>query len=303
MNKIEIDEEFYLCWSKLRANLLDLQHKILHSSPSACFYYSLPPMMARFENHVIEQIKCTTYSNKKALFLCSSSLGKFYIMPEWSSKMAQRYPGVVQISLSQLSELENKIIECNVAKKELLELLSKLPNQRMKRATMDKLMNNSSTKAIVRHIVQIADNKNKITKVTFHWNHRPNVRKITRLAVISQLEDMKGKTQGGIEKKIWHRKIDISINKIMSLPMGTSLRIKRPTKAQPMVNVHSDETGWMQYSASLPLIIFSDADISYEHLHSYDSQLRRSIRSDSILSDEPIIDELPVFAVKTNKEE
>jgi len=284
-------------WVRLNDAMKQLQIALAKCEFIACNYYSLPPMLTSFENHTIEKIPCIPFQDRKALFSCGAAFSKFYIMPDWSSKMSQRYPGVIQIRKDKQTQLGEIFKQINEAKIKLSSILNSIPNQRSKRTAMDKLMNNSSTKAILRLIYTINDTENDISKITFHWNHRPNVRKITKQATIAQLNQLKAKPQDGMAKVIWERRIDISINKINSLSDSCSLRIKRPTKAQPMVNVRSKTKGWMQHTAALPIVVFSDEQITYEHLQSYDSLHRRTTRADSILGDTQVIEQIPIYVV------
>lgn len=297
INNDSFDEILKAQWETLKKCISIMQNEICTNECLASYYYSLPPMLASFEKQMIEKIPVIRYEGKKAVYLSSSSFIKFFIMPEWSSKMSQRYPGVIQFKKQYSQTIGKMLSDVNDAKRELSNTIDLIPTQRAKRASIDRLMLYSSTKAILRIISVLDDNSDDLTKVTFHWNHRPNVRKITAQAAISQLKLMKNKPNGNCSQAMWNRKIDISIDKLLQLPMGSTLRIKRPTKAQPMVNIRSESNGWMQFTAALPIIIFSDREIEYEHLTTYDSMYRRTTRNDSILGDERFIEQLPIYLV------
>lgn len=299
-NNNNLDEKLGRQWEKLKSRIILMQNSFCHTDYIACYYYSLPPMLSSFEKQMIEKIPVIRYEGKKAVYLSSAAFIKFFIMPDWSSKMSQRYPGVIQFSVKHSETIGKLLSDINESKKELCQTIDLIPTQRAKRAAMDGLMSNSSTKAILRLISILHDDFDDLSKVTFHWNHRPNVRKISVSSAISQLELMKNKPEGNCAKEIWKRKVELSIDKLNNLPMDHSLRIKRPTKAQPMVNIRSETLGWMQYTAALPIVIFSDKKIDYEHLIAYDSLYRRTIRNDSILGDEPYIEQLPIYLINEN---
>ena len=94
----------------------------------------------------------------------------------------------------------------------------------------------------------------------------------------------------------WSKMVDQEVYDIRRLPADAQLRIRRPVKTHPMINLlwQDREPRKQQLKASLPLLLCSDTQPAVTHLGHYPPKLRQA-RRDRKIGGEAIIERLHLY--------
>ena len=94
----------------------------------------------------------------------------------------------------------------------------------------------------------------------------------------------------------WSKMVDQEVYDIRRLPADAQLRIRRPVKTHPMINLlWSDrEPRKQQLKASLPLLVCSDKPINVSPLCNYPTNGRKP-RSDRKIGAVPLIERMHLY--------
>lgn len=90
--------------------------------------------------------------------------------------------------------------------------------------------------------------------------------------------------------------VDQEVYDIRRLPADTKLRIRRPVKTHPMINLlwQARTPRKQQIKASLPLLLCADSSPAVTHLGHYPPKSRQA-RRDRKIGGEPIIERLHLY--------
>ena len=110
------------------------------------------------------------------------------------------------------------------------------------------------------------------------------------------LEVSRGYCPGLSTKEEWNSLIDREVNDVRRVPADVELRIRRPVKTHPMINLlWSDrEPRKQQLKASLPLLVCSDKPINVSPLCNYPTNGRKP-RSDRKIGAVPLIERMHLY--------
>ncbi|NRB78409.1 MAG: hypothetical protein HRU38_07035 [Saccharospirillaceae bacterium] len=285
---VKIDLE--TCMGEIDLKLQELS-KVLRASKPTAQVYVLPLITKEDENEDNKTIAVKSVTGERAVDLAIQAYKKFIIDDNVSLKCVYRLPGFIQVKTNH--ELILSIVDrINSLKADFKDQVIKAGPRMVRFRLVHELFPYTNTKQIYRRINTHKDLD--IHKVKFIWARKHSVKKITKIEVLTLLDEQ---IRERLQDETWVKNVNADIDKIKRLPDDIVLRIKRSIKEHPMIIINND----IQLQCALPLIVLQDMPFRVRELHNYDPSDSRSERSDVIISTEPIIKRMYLFdLIKTD---
>ena len=130
----------------------------------------------------------------------------------------------------------------------------------------------------------------------FTWADKQSISRLSREQVLEMLERSRRYVPALFDNEEWSKMVDQEVYDIRRLPADAALRIRRPVKTHPMINLlwQDREPRKQQIKASLPLLLCSDTQPAVTHLGHYQPKLRQA-RRDRKIGGDPIIERLHLY--------
>ena len=225
-----------------------------------------------------------------------STFGKFYCQEGKSRKAVLRTPGLIVVD-SSYEEINGIVTSINDAKSKIEEAVKGYSDDSEER---HKLVHNLypelNTIQLYRRINLLDPSNGHLKQAGFSWSCRPSVVKITKEQVITKLNYHLAKPFGRFNHisslAHWQRLVEQEIALVESLPDDLALRLKRPTKLFPLINLKLDEGKTKQLNASMPLLVCQKEPVQkIKDLKDYERKTRLT-RSDNTLDGTAIIERI-----------
>ncbi len=136
----------------------------------------------------------------------------------------------------------------------------------------------------------------ELQSLGFTWADKQTINRLSREQVLEMLERSRRYIPALSNNEEWSKMVDQEVYDIRRLPADAELRIRRPVKTHPMINLL-----WLertprkqQIKASLPLLLCSDTPPAVTHLGNYPPKSRQA-RRDRKIGGEPIIERLHLY--------
>lgn len=205
---------------------------------------------------------------------------------------ANRLPGVINVKTQQPMAVIERINRINTLKDEFSVLIRSYSKSEDEQFLLTKeAIPFAVRKAICRHIHAIQ--QQEIKSVRFSLSGRTSMSKTYKREYwIKKLEKSRQAKSGKINPDDWNDLIDIEVERLNRLPESTLLRIERPLKKAPIVNVRLLNGTKTTIIAHSPVLIFNGEGL-IKPLADYEG------RSTSGGNDKaPIIPRLHLYEVK-----
>lgn len=256
--------------------------------------FALPAVAMGDEHQPVTQIAVDTLSGDEALDAALGSFQQWFIQPHHSAKASFRLPGYLLLPAHLKPELAQYIDQINALKSQFKAEVQAAGNRDQKFALVHNTLPGLITLQVYRHLVLLPHDASRLG---FTWANKQIIQKIDKEALVAQLMSARQVPPPLTDALTWQQCVDREIYDVKRLPASTELRLRRPVKTHPMVNVRWQEEitpRQQQVKAHLPLLLCQDEPPAITELGHYPPSQLRAKRAAQI-TDEPLIPRLHIY--------
>lgn len=217
-------------------------------------YYQLPLITKEDENKAPESIHVEKISGTSALNKAINAYKDLYLDKKISGKIIQRHPGLITVNDKNL-HIQSRLKEVNKAKNDFKNLILSIENNDARFDAVHSAIPNLVTLAAYRKIhSEIADPYS----VRFTWMTKHAIRTLSKDTALKMLNNSSNYTNPRmIDQQSWISLVETEKLRISNLNEKSKLRIRRPTRVSPEVNIRFTAENRYHVSAALPFILFN----------------------------------------------
>lgn len=256
--------------------------------------FALPTVAMGDEHEPVTQITVSPLLDEEALTAALSSYQQWFVQPNTSAKASFRLPGYLLLPSASRPQLQRHISEINNLKSQFKAQVQAAGSRDQKFTLVHHTLPGLITLQVYRHLVLLP---HAASRLGFTWANKQIIQKIDKEALVAQLMASRLLPPPLTDALTWQQCVDREIYDVKRLPASTELRLRRPVKTHPMVNVRWQEEispRQQQVKAHLPLLLCQDDPPAITELANYPPILQRARRAASI-SDEPLIPRLHIY--------
>ena len=251
VSKIQIRSQFDL----MNELTLLLVEELKACEYSKAEYYQLPNISSADENIVPESIITNRISGDSAHKSILNSFTDIYKKDGLSSRVLKRHPGLLVIKNADKESLNNRIAQVNKAKADFKACIVAIDNNDARFEAVHNAMPNLITLAAYRKIHSESDSP---FSVRFTWMHKHATKTLTKKMALEMLDKSAGyRNPRMIDQQKWQSLVAQEQMRVASLGEKEKLRIRRPTRVSPQVNVRYTAQNRYHVSAALPFILIN----------------------------------------------
>ena len=251
VSKIQIRSQFDL----MNELTLLLVEELKACEYSKAEYYQLPNISSDDENIVPESIITNRISGDLAHKSILNSFTDIYKKDGLSSRVLKRHPGLLVIKNADKESLNNRIAQVNKAKADFKACIVAIDNNDARFEAVHNAMPNLITLAAYRKIHSESDSP---FSVRFTWMHKHATKTLTKKMALEMLDKSAGyRNPRMIDQQKWQSLVAQEQMRVASLGEKEKLRIRRPTRVSPQVNVRYTAQNRYHVSAALPFILIN----------------------------------------------
>ncbi|MGL6476378.1 DNA replication terminus site-binding protein [Aeromonas hydrophila] len=255
--------------------------------------YPLPAVPQGQEHEPIEQIEVGYLGEEAALAATLSAYRDHSARPGCSTKATHRLPGWLRFPAACAPLLRPLIDEVNGCKLAFKALVQQAGGRDEKFELVHRALPGVITLQVYRKLTWL---EGELHSLGFTWADKQSISRLSREQVLEMLERSRRYIPALSNNEEWSKMVDQEVYDIRRLPADAELRIRRPVKTHPMINLlwQDREPRKQQLKASLPLLLCSDTQPAVTHLGHYPPKLRQA-RRDRKIGGEPIIERLHLY--------
>lgn len=255
--------------------------------------YPLPAVPQGQEHEPIEQIEVGYLGEEAALAATLSAYRDHSARPGCSTKATHRLPGWLRFPAACAPLLRPLIDEVNECKLAFKALVQQAGGRDEKFELVHRALPGVITLQVYRKLTWL---EGELHSLGFTWADKQSISRLSREQVLEMLERSRRYIPALSNNEEWSKMVDQEVYDIRRLPADAELRIRRPVKTHPMINLlwQDREPRKQQLKASLPLLLCSDSQPAVTHLGHYPPKLRQA-RRDRKIGGEPIIERLHLY--------
>ncbi|MDO6463570.1 DNA replication terminus site-binding protein [Pseudoalteromonas carrageenovora] len=251
VSKIQIRSQFDL----MNELTLLLVEELKACEYSKAEYYQLPNISSADENIVPGSIITNRISGDLAHKSILNSFTDIYKKDGLSSRVLKRHPGLLVIKNADKESLNNRIAQVNKAKADFKTCIVAIDNNDARFEAVHNAMPNLITLAAYRKIHSESDSP---FSVRFTWMHKHATKTLTKKMALEMLDKSAGyRNPRMIDQQKWQSLVAQEQMRVASLGEKEKLRIRRPTRVSPQVNVRYTAQNRYHVSAALPFILIN----------------------------------------------
>ncbi|WP_421238714.1 DNA replication terminus site-binding protein [Aeromonas enteropelogenes] len=272
--------------ARLAALLHQLELKEAH-------VYPLPPVPQGEEHDPIERIEVGYLCGEEALAATLAAYQDHSARPGCSTKATHRLPGWLRFPAATAPLLAPLIEEINRHKLEFKGLVQQAGGRDEKFELVHTALPGVITLQVYRKLTLL---DGELQSLGFTWADKQTINRLSREQVLEMLERSRRYVPALSNNEEWSKMVDQEVYDIRRLPADAELRIRRPVKTHPMINLlwQARTPRKQQIKASLPLLLCADSSPAVTHLGHYPPKSRQA-RRDRKIGGEPIIERLHLY--------
>jgi len=232
-------------------------------------YYHLPQIASFDETKSTKQILVTEYLSNEAFTKCCDSFTDFFKKSDLSGRVLKRHPGIIAINSEQPELLIARISQINEAKLKLKNTIISLGNNDARFEAVHSAVPNLITLCAYRNI---HFEEQSPYSIRFTWMNKHSIKLLSKSDALIMLDN--SETFGSSNKinyQTWQELVHKEKLNILALKDNDKLRIRRPTRVSPQVNIRYDAQNRYHVSAALPFILINPSDdVKYGVLKNYE---------------------------------
>jgi DNA replication terminus site-binding protein len=275
VTKVQIRSQFDLM-NELTIRLIE---ELKECEFSKAEYYQLPDISSLDEKKVPETISVSKISGELAQKSILNSFSDIYTKSGLSSRVLKRHPGILVIKNADKQALNNRIAQVNKAKAAFKECILAIDNNDARFEAVHNAIPNLITLAAYRKIHSESESP---FSVRFTWMHKHATKTLTKKMALEMLEKSAGyRNPRMIDQQKWQTLVAQEQLRVSSLAEKEKLRIRRPTRVSPQVNVRYTAQNRYHVSAALPFILINpEPDVKLGILPNYEKPLSHPRKRD-----------------------
>ena len=231
-------------------------------------YYQLPDVESRDEKVIPQSIQVNKITGDEAHRSILNSFKDIYKKADLSSRVLKRHPGLLVIDNADQEQLVARIQQLNRAKASFKECILAIDNNDARFEAVHNAIPNLITLAAYR---KIHFEVNSPFSVRFTWMHKHATKTLTKKMALAMLEKSASYSNPRmIDQHSWQALVAQEQLRVASLGDKDKLRIRRPTRVSPQVNVRYTAENRYHVSAALPFILINpEPDVKLGTLPDY----------------------------------
>ncbi|WP_108650973.1 DNA replication terminus site-binding protein [Dongshaea marina] len=285
--------------ARLRTTLAKIQsclgqlETLIRSQPVKCSVYQLPDVASGDEHEPIESIEVEPLEGEEALDTALHSFNHFFAREGCSTKATYRLPGYILLPAHCQSELFELIGQINSLKSAFKDEVLKAGDKNQRFELVHQAQPGAITLQIYRHLVLL---DSPVQTLGFTWANKQSIRKVSQQQVLEILEKSQKTPPPLVDAEHWAQQVAREIQDIHRLSRAAQLRIRRPVKTHPMLNIRwlDREPRQQQVKAHSPLLLCQDKLPKIHPLGDFPPAKQRQ-RSDRQISSTPLIERIYLY--------
>ena len=264
VTKVQIRSQFDL----LNELTLRLIEELKECGFAKAEYYQLPEVESNDEKTVPHTIEVTKQTGENAHKLILNSFTDIYKKPGFSSRVLKRHPGLIVLKNVNKDNLIARIQQINKAKASFKECILSIDNNDARFEAVHNAVPNLITLAAYR---KVHFEHESPFSVRFTWMHKHATKTLTKKMALDMLDKSAGYSNPRmIDQQSWQSLVAQEQLRVASLSDKEKLRIRRPTRVSPQVNVRYTAQNRYHVSAALPFILINpEPDVKLGTLPNY----------------------------------
>lgn len=251
VSKVQIRSQFDLM-NELTSLLIDELRVCEYSKAE---YYQLPDINSVDENIIPESIPLKKLTGEIAHRAILNSFTDIYKKESLSSRVLKRHPGLLVLKNADVAALTSRIQQVNKAKAAFKECVLAIDNNDARFEAVHNAVPNLITLAAYRKIHFQSESP---FSVRFTWMHKHATKTLTKKMALEMLDKSAGyRNPRMIDQQKWQSLVAQEQMRVASLGEKEKLRIRRPTRVSPQVNVRYTAENRYHVSAALPFILIN----------------------------------------------
>lgn len=251
VSKVQIRSQFDLL-SELTSLLID---ELRECEYSGAEYYQLPDITSADENLIPESIHVNKLSGEIAHRAILNSFTDIFKKDNLSSRVLKRHPGLLVLKNADTSAIINRLEQVNKAKSAFKECILAIDNNDARFEAVHNAVPNLITLAAYRKIHFQSESP---FSVRFTWMHKHATKTLTKKMALEMLDKSAGyRNPRMIDQQKWQSLVAQEQLRVASLGDKEKLRIRRPTRVSPQVNIRYTAQNRYHVSAALPFILIN----------------------------------------------
>ncbi|AEY01841.1 DNA replication terminus site-binding protein [Oceanimonas sp. GK1] len=283
--------------SLLESALAALNREILRQAGDlpVATCYCLPEVALGKEHEPVEHIQVQAQlTGRPALDAALSAFGRWHLKADCSAKASFRLPGFILLPGASRALLEQQVAEVNRLKLAFRTLVQQLDDKDKKFTLVHHTFPGLITLQVYRQLTLLP---HTASRLGFTWANKQIIQKVDKARLVEQLMQSRHSPPPLTDAHTWQQCVDREIYDVKRLPAHVELRLRRPVKTHPMVNVRWSEPltpRQQQFKAHLPLLLCQDELPAITHLGDYPPAKARKQRAARI-GGEPLIPRLHIY--------
>ena len=251
VTKVQIRSQFDLM-NELTLRLIE---ELKECEFSKAEYYQLPDVSSFDESKVPESILVSKITGVPAQKAILNSFSDMYKKSGLSSRVLKRHPGLLVIKNADKQALNNRIAQVNKAKATFKECILAIDSNDARFEAVHNAIPNLITLAAYRKIHSESESP---FSVRFTWMHKHATKTLTKKMALEMLDKSASyRNPRMIDQQKWQSLVAQEQLRVASLGEKEKLRIRRPTRVSPQVNVRYTAQNRYHVSAALPFILIN----------------------------------------------
>ncbi|MGL5452959.1 MAG: DNA replication terminus site-binding protein [Aeromonas sp.] len=270
-----------------------LAHLLAELDLQEAHVYPLPAVPQGEEHDPIEHIEVGYLQGDAALAATLAAYKDHSARHGCSTKATHRLPGWLRFPATAAPLIAPLVAQINQHKQDFKALVLQAGGRDEKFDLVHTALPGVITLQVYRKLTSLTG---ELQSLGFTWADKQTINRLTREQVLEMLERSRRYIPAMSNNDQWNHMLDLEVYDIRRLPVDAQLRIRRPVKTHPMINLRwqSQLPRKQQIKASLPLLLCADTSPSVTHLGHYPPK-RRQPRRDRKIGGEPIIERLHLY--------